>query len=290
VGDPSVPVILHASVPITSRWWLLGVLPMVAGGAWLYVRGTRSIWAQLGQRVIGRLQLAAWLAALAALAVAVAPPLDRLAGELFSVHMLQHLLLTLVAAPLLALAAPGLPLLRGLPDGLRRRATRVHARAGRLRRMTRHAAWPVGVVLVHLLVVWTWHLPAAYEAALRRPDVHALEHASLLATAALVWWTVLACARRAAFGHGTAIAVLAATGLGHGALGALLTFAPVPLYQAYVATAAARGTAPLADQQLAGTFMWLPAKAVHAAAIAVLAVLWIAAVERRSRRGAEIVP
>jgi putative membrane protein len=278
--------------PASASW---GGDPLAVAGlllvGWCYARGTVRIWQQVGRgRVVGRGQAAAFAAGLAVALVALASPLDALAGVSFSAHMLQHTLLGVVAAPLLVLGAPSLPLLQGVPHRWRRQAARVHARAAGLRRGTGSAAFALAAVACYAAVLWLWHLPVAYEAALASDLLHAVEHVTVLGAGMLLWWVVVASGRRSTFGYGLGIAVVFAAALLHGGLGALLTFAPAALYPAYVAHAAALGLDAHADQLLAGVFMWGPAKLVHALAAVALVIGWLRSVEHRTRRREEATP
>lgn len=262
---------------------------VLASGA--YARGTIRLWGQVGQgRVVRRGDTIAWTLATAALLAAFAGPVEALSGRLLSVHMVQHLLLTVVAAPLLALSAPTLPILQGLPHRLRRPAARAHARVRALRAWTSHGAWPFAVVAVYAATNWLWHLPGPYQAALTNVAVHAAEHATMLGSAVLLWWTVLQSGRRSMFGYGTGIAVVFLTALQHAALGGVLTLAPAVLYPAYAASATGAGLPPLSDQQLAGTLMWAPSKIVHGLVVVVLVIAWLRDVEARSAKHDAGVP
>lgn len=261
------------------------VLVVLGLATWCYARGAASIWRQVGRgRVVRPVRTVAWAAAVTTLAVALLSPVEALAHTLLAGHMVQHVLLTLVAAPLLALSGPTLPLLRGLPHRLRRRAARLHARGAGLRRAVGTGPWVLGVAGVYAATLITWHVPAAYEGALAHDLLHASEHAMLLGASALLWWTVFESGRRSAFGYGTGIALVFAAGLAHVGLGAVLSLAPTALYPAYAGGAAAWGMTAVGDQQLGGVLMWAPSKLLHGAVVAVLAVAWLRDVEARARR------
>lgn len=270
MGDRPLPV---AADPLP----LLGVV--LASGA--YARGTVRLWEQVGRGgVVRRSHVVAWTLAVMALVAAFAGPVEAMAGSRLTAHMVQHLLLTLVAAPLLALSAPTLPLLQGLPHRVRRPAARAHARIRRLRAWTYRGAWPFAVVAAYAVTGWLWHLPGPYQAALRNGAVHAAEHTTMLATAVLLWWTVLESGRRSTFGYGTGIAVVFLTALQHAALGGVLTLSPAVLYPIYATADTATG---LNDQQMAGTLMWAPSKILHGAVVVLLVVAWLRDVDARSR-------
>jgi putative membrane protein len=193
-----------------------------------------------------------------AIAVALGPPLHGAAEELFAAHMVQHLVLVAVAAPLLAAGLPGAVLLVRLPPTARRSIGRWLRRAQRLVPLARpHIAGLVGVWLLHVVILWSWHAPALYEAALRRPALHALEHASLLLSATAFWAMVLRPRDHRAAGAAGALLYLFAGAGQSTALGALLTLAAEPSYPRHAPTAARWGLTPLEDQHLAGLIMWV---------------------------------
>lgn len=251
--------------------------PLVLGAVlvtgWLYARGVRAAWRAAGPgRGIGRAHAAAFAGALGALALALLTPLDPLGGTLFSAHMVQHLLLVLVAAPLLALAAPDRAFAWALPRDARRRvARRVNGTAGRS--LGGALGNPLAAFLLHALVLWLWHVPAPYTAAVESDAVHAAEHASFLATGVLFWWVVLRRRRR----EGAALAVLLvfASAMQSGLLGAVLTFATGVWYPVHAEGAALWGMTALEDQQLAGLIMWVPAGLVYVVLGGLLALAWV---------------
>jgi putative membrane protein len=240
---------------------LMGVL---AAGA-LYARGVLTLWQRAGrEHVVRRWQAACFGGGLLAIVVALESPLDTLSQDLFAVHMVQHLLLILVAGPLLVLGAPLPPLLWALPEASRRTL-------GSWWRTIALLARPAVAFGAHSLALWLWHLPALYDAALRSRGIHVLEHLSFLATAALFWWAVLHTAHRS---QGLGILYFFAMALQSTVLGALLTFSQMPWYTAHLASAPAWGLTPLEDQQFAGLIMWVPGGGVYLAAALGLFATW----------------
>jgi putative membrane protein len=269
-----------------SSWNLApGVLAglTLAGGA--YAVGLARLWREAGHgRVVPRWRAAAYAGGVLALALALVSPLDALGETLFWGHMVQHLVLMLVAAPLLVLGAPGAVLLRlPGPAGRRRLGAWWHRRSG-LRALAALLTTPLLAWGLHIATVWAWHLPAAYQAALSDERLHALEHLSFLTTALLFWWVVLQPTGRRRLNHGMAVLYVVTAGMLGGMLGALLTFAGRPFYPAQSAAAGAWGLTALEDQQLAGLIMWLPGGLVYLIAAAVLFVRWLRVEEIRSRR------
>lgn len=163
----------------------------------------------------------------------------------------------------------------GYGDGQPAEARRIVARASRrLRGPLGHLQHPIVVVLVGVVVLWTWHMPSMYEAAPRRDVVHAVEHASFLRAAALFWSVVLASGRRHRAPRPVAVLVVFVTGVQSTALGAVLVFASAVLYPTQTAGAPAWGLSPLDDQRLAGALMWVPPAIVYIVVMAVLLGRW----------------
>jgi putative membrane protein len=129
------------------------------------------------------------------------------------------------------------------------------------------------------IVVWVWHVPALYERAVIDEAVHALQHAMFCVTSALFWWG-LVYGRYGRAGYGASVFFVFTTVVHTGLLGAVFTLAPVPLYPLY----AARAPDPVADQQLAGLVMWVPAGLVLTLVGVALFAAWIGEADRRVRR------
>ena len=213
---------------------------------------------------------------LLAIAVAVLSPLDALSSALASAHMVQHLLLTLVAAPLLALSAPAGALLRGAPAALRGAISPVRRRARVVDVLAHALRRPAVVWLLHVVALWLWHAAALYGAALERPFVHALEHTAFLATAVLFWRVVVG-TRAVRVSPGVGILLVFTMTLQTALLALLLTFAQQPWYAGYTTTTRPWGIEQLADQNLAGAIMWVPAGFVYLGTALVLLVGWVRA-------------
>jgi putative membrane protein len=223
--------------------------------------------------------------AMVVLAVALVSPLDSLAGVLASAHMVQHLLLGLVAAPLLVVGRAGVFMAAGLPAPMRRAVG-----AGR-RRLRRAGRWrsalqqPAAVWMLGAAGLWVWHAAVLYEAALGHALLHAAQHATFLFTGLLLWSVVLHATRHAGEpSHGHAAVLVFTTALYNVVLAALLTFATAPWYHRYVETAPDWGFDPLVDQQLAGAIMWVPAGLVYVGTGVALVAAWV----RRTNAGGTV--
>jgi putative membrane protein len=235
-------------------------------GAWRLRRGPRP--------GIGAARLLAAAVGFTAAGLALSEPVHVAAHLLFSAHMVQHLLLVSIAAPALLLADPCAAMLWGLPHPARRATGRLLAPGHPVRRaltsLTRMTvAWPA-----YVLVLWLWHLPAPYEAALRNGPLHDVEHVLFFGTAVLFWWPALGAAPRLGPPpHPAArVAYLVLGAVQSAALGLLLSTRSEALYPSYAATAPGWGLTGSEDQALGGVLMWSVGAAIDMAAV--LYVLW----------------
>jgi putative membrane protein len=214
---------------------------------------------------------------------ALLPVTDPVVDRSFPLHMVQHMVLLFVAAPLLALGAPGLPFLLLVPRAWRPRFGAVRG-AGPVRRLRAAAALPAVGVLVYSAIVLFWHLPAVYEAALRSAAVHIAEHACFLLAGWLLWAPLAAPVRRLDGGRGVFYVFL--SGFPMSLVGAVLTLAPRPIYPQQTGN----GAGALAEQQLAGVLMWIPPTIASLALCAVLILVWFRGMERVSPGTAPLPP
>jgi cytochrome c oxidase assembly factor CtaG len=251
-------------------------VPLIVYGVGLF-RVWRSAGYGHGIRPIEVLAFAlGWIA----MAAALLPPVDELSETWLAWHMVQHELLMVVAAPLVAVSAPLIALLWAVPSRIRRRALDA------VRRRPVTVLWatvtaPVSVFLLHAVALWVWHLPALYDYALEHEGVHVVQHICFFGTAALFWWGI-AHGRYGRIGYGAAVVYVFATAVHSGVLGALLTVSPRVWYAPYL-TSHPSGVTPLEDQQLAGLLMWVPAGLILAAGGLALFAAWLRESDRRTR-------
>lgn len=270
----------HNGSPISpGRWWaawnfdpvLLLNLGLVA---LLYGRGLCRLWrAGVGRAVsVGR--AAVFVGGVTILVVALLSPVDPLSDELSWVHMVQHMLLMNVAAPLLVAGAPALVIVSGVPAPYRSGVARL------VQRLDRPWLWnPVFIFVLFALTLWLWHLPVLYLAALRDPVVHDLEHLTFFVAAVLLWRLVLDPISRRRLHPAAAVAFLFATSLQAMSLGVFMALSTDPWYGDYAGRTAAWGLSALEDQQLAGAIMWMPGGLVYAVTAAGRLALWIGSLE-----------
>ena len=224
----------------------------------VYAVGVVRLWRSAGYgRGVRPFEALAFGSGWLALAIALSPPLDEWSERWLAAHMVQHELLMVVAAPLIAVGAPLVAMLWALPcacSGTRSSDGPADADARCLAddRPRRPSAF-----LLYGLALWIWHMPALYDAALEHEAVHVVQHLCFFGTAALFWWGIVH-GRQGRLGYGAAVVYLFVTAVHGGVLGALLTVSPRVWYAPYLAHHPA-GLTPLEDQQLAGLLMWIPA-------------------------------
>jgi putative membrane protein len=267
-------VCIEASEAVT--WWTFDPLALgtISLSSAIYTRGLHSLWRTAGMGAgIRRREAAAFFLGQASLLLALVSPIDRLSDLLFSAHMTQHEILLVVAPPLVVLGKPVVALAWAF--GPRRRARVMRT----LTSKTVSALWqavsaPLVALLLHGLVLWLWHVPALFEAALRSEVVHALQHATFFATAMVFWWGIVR-GRYGRGGYGLAAAFVFATAMHTSVLGALLTVASRLWYPLYEARALPWGVDAREDQQLAGLIMWVPAGVLLALLALGLFAAWL---------------
>jgi putative membrane protein len=269
-----------------AGWWRSASQPVVLIGlfaaAALYGQGVRRLWRGASPgRGIARWRVIMYATGIATLALALLSPLDAMADDLFSAHMVQHLLLISIAAPLLVLGSPIVALLWALPRPWRQLIRQWWGSRPMTRLAVGVLSAPAAVWILHALALAFWHVPGPYDWAIAHEGVHALEHLSFLATACLFWWIVLPGPGGRRLGYGLGVLYVTAMAVVMGIYGAVLTFAPTPWYQAYADRTAAWGLTPLADQQLAGVIMWIPTSIVYLGAALWCFAEWLKVEERR---------
>ncbi len=224
-------------------------------------------------------RLCCFAGSLLVLTIALVSPVDALADQLFFMHMAQHMLL-LDLVPILAILGLTKVLLRPITRAVRD----LERRAGVL-------AHPAFAVVLYVGAIWAWHIPAAYDLALRHPVVHALEHLSFLAAGSLYWWHLLSPIRaRKRLGGMGPIAYMASTKLFVGALGMGLAFAPTVLYPYYLHRARVWGISAHDDQSIAGLIMAVEQSVVMGIALVVLFVRALNESEREQLRSERFQP
>lgn len=259
------------------QWhWRPGVsLVLLLLGA-TYVVG----WSRLRRRghhtLASAWRLLLYLGGLVSIAVALMSPIEYLAHRLFTGHMIQHQVLLMVAPPCLLLADPFPSVVWALRPKLRRVVRRFLVQGSPARSGLRFLTSLPVAGLLYTANLWAWHWPPAYEAALRSPLVHDLEHLAFFGTAVLFWWPIVnpAPRRRGARGglyYGVRVAYLVLATAQNTLLGALLGLTERVLYPSYARDGALLGLSPIDDQGLGGGIMW---SGGHMYLVAILVLLW----------------
>ena len=269
MGDRAVPS--HPQLDWLSDPAVLAPIALLLG---VYAWRFRSARREAGGRGAGPLQALAFGAGLLALLAALASPIDGLGEDyLFSAHMVQHLLLGDIAPLLLLLA-----LSRVIMRPATRRLQAVERRLGPL-------ASPITGLVLWLALVYVWHVPALYEAAVERPLVHLIEHASFFAAGVAVWWPLIQPVpmRRRLTGLWT-FGYIGAAKVGLAALGLYLTWSSTVAYEYYEGLPRIWGLSPMEDQNAGGAIMMVEQSIVLVLVFVVLFVRMLGESETDERR------
>jgi putative membrane protein len=249
------------------------VLIGVAALAILYALAWRRARATGAPHRPGFGRLALFAGGLLAILAALVSPIDDLGDQLLVMHMLQHVLL-LDIVPILLILGLNKVLLRPVT----RRLNSIEKRAGYL-------AHPAFAVFVYVGVMWSWHIPTMYDAALKNSTVHAFEHICFAGAGTLYWWHVLSPIRnRMRLGGLGPIAYMVSTKLLVGMLGIVLAFAPSSFYPFYEHHPHYWGLSPSEDQSMAGLLMALEQSIVMGIALVWLFVQMLNESEREAQR------
>ncbi|MCM3869614.1 MAG: cytochrome c oxidase assembly protein [Pyrinomonadaceae bacterium] len=232
------------------------LIPILLTGL-LYTRGWRRLQKRAPHR-FGVSQLMSFNAGLLTILVALVSPVHAFAGWLLTIHMIQHLLLMMVAPPLILYGAPYLPLLFGLPRNCLKDGVAPFLASVTLRK--------VGSLVTHPIFCWSafvftsiaWHTPQMYELALRSPIWHQLEHFCFVTSALLFWWPIVQPWPGAARGpRWIIIPYLFLADFQNTALSAFLMFYERVIYPTYNTIPRITDMTPLEDQAAAGAIMWV---------------------------------
>jgi putative membrane protein len=278
VQQPSLAIVLSTWSQDPLLWIGLGVA--VVG----YLAAVRVVNRHHPANRVPGWRIAAWLGGIAVLAVALVSALHAYAGSLFSVHMVQHLLLAMVAPPLLAFGAPVTLALRVASPAVRRAALLplLHSR------LVRAVSWPPFGWATFAVVMWATHFSPIFNAALTNQALHSVEHLLYLAAGVLFWWPVIGADpirwRLSPIGR---MVYLAGQMPFNTAVGLAIYFAPAVLYPHYALLGRTWGPDPFTDQQIAGIVMWGIGDVILLGALVLAIAAWLRADEMHSRRTRE---
>jgi cytochrome c oxidase assembly factor CtaG len=267
----AAPALAHGSREGAIGWSLDPVLLVPLGIALLvFIVGWRRLAARASSLPAGTVRfLSGWVV----LTLALTSPLHQAGERSFTMHMIEHELIMLVATLLLASSGTGGVLAWGLPRPLRRSLS--GSWSSPLQSLWRRLTDPVTATAVQAVVMWAWHAPILFDRALDSSGWHIAQHACFFLSSLLFWWAMLH-PRRGASGYGVSAMCLFATSLIGGALGALMSFSLSPWYAGYAAMGMTGiGLDPIDDQRLAGLIMWIPGGLVHGVAALVMFYKWL---------------
>jgi putative membrane protein len=239
---------------------------------YVYIRRWRHVRATGNTRGATVDRLLAWIGGVLCIAIALISPIDTLADQVFAMHMVQHVLL-LDLAPIL--------LILGLTKVMLRPVAR---KVLDLERALGPIAHPVFAVAAYVGLMWFWHIPALYDAALQHSAIHVLEHTCFLTVGLLYWWHLLSPVRGRHLTGLAPVGYMASTKVLVGLLGIFLTFAPTALYSFYKDQPQVWGLHPSDDQALAGAIMAIEQSIVMGIALAYLFVRALAESDREDER------
>jgi len=244
---------------VLASWSLdLKTVGLLLAVAALYLRGWLHLRAELPRKyTTGR--LAAFAGGLVVILLALVSPVDAFGDMLLSAHMIQHLLLIMVAPPLLLLGQPVLPLLRGLPRWIFKDALGPFLRWRELKEVGGATVHPIVSWFTFAIVIIVWHLPRFYELALHSQAWHQGEHACFFWSAMAFWWPVIGVwPTHPIWPRWAMIPYLLLADLVNTGLSAVLSFSDHVLYASYQLAPRLWGISALGDQSAAGAIMWVP--------------------------------
>ncbi|WP_263418637.1 cytochrome c oxidase assembly protein [Terriglobus albidus] len=250
------------------------ILPLLLMGSW-YLRGAL----RRRNHSILRWRHLAFASGWLSLVFALVSPLHQLGDALFSAHMLQHEILILIAAPLIAASHCSVTFLYALPRMHRKRVGALISGIERNPLVCLLTA-PLSAWLIHAAALWGWHIPALYQATVRSDVIHAVQHLTFFLTG-LIFWSALYGAGRSSMSYGMATLYTFGTAVHCSALGALLTFSTVLWYPIYTERTQIWHLTALEDQQLGGLLMWVPSGLVFIAIGVLLFAKWLHTSDRR---------
>lgn len=230
-------------------------------------------WSRLSKRASRPVRPALFLSGWTVLTLALTSPLHEAGERSFTMHMIEHELIMLVATLLLAASGSGGVLAWGLPRPMRQSLS--GGWKSPLQRAWRILTEPITATAVQAAVLWTWHAPILFDRALESFGWHVAQHACFFLSSLFFWWAMLH-PRSHSTGYGVSAGCLFATSLIGGALGALMSLSSSPWYADYAAMGMTGvGLDPVDDQRLAGLIMWIPGGLVHGAAALALFYRWL---------------
>ncbi|HQU43057.1 MAG TPA: cytochrome c oxidase assembly protein [Pirellulales bacterium] len=257
--------------------------------AFVYQHGWRVLRRRDAPRWHGG-QVAAFVGGVTAIYLALASPIEPLASLLLQVHMVQHLLLMMVAPPLVWLGAPLFPLVRGLPRLVRVVWIAPLLSSRGVRRLAERLTHPFAALSIYVAATWLWHIPPAYELALRSSGWHYTEHACFLIAGLVFWYPVVRpYPSRPRWSGWLLLPYLILADVQNTVLSALLTFSGKVIYPYYEQVPRIGNISPLDDQSAAGVIMWVPGSVAFLVPLFAIGLRLLYGTQSESQRVAELL-
>lgn len=221
-----------------------------------------------------------WLALL----VGATSPIDGLAGDLFLMHMVQHMLLMMIGPPLILLGAPVVPVLRGLPNVVRKNLAIPLLQMVRVRKGLSLLASPLVAWLSFVFTLWIWHIPAVYNNAAQDEGLHIIQHVMFISAAGFFWWAVITpVPLQSRLAYGLRLLYLFLATVQSTVLAAIITLSPSVLYTYYENMPRVWGISMADDQTIGGLIMWIPGAMMYFIALAFIFIVMLKKEDARMR-------
>ncbi len=261
---------------LISRWELgdpFSILVLVVAG--IYMFGLIRLAGRANQSPLESKRVYAGVGGFAALYIALAGPFDAFAGEAFWLHMIQHLVISMIGAPLLLLSSPMPAYLWAMPETMRLGAGELLREDGVFRRYFKWFIDPRLTVPLFIGTLFFWHAPGPFSAALNNGSVHYLQHLTFFITAALFWWPIIGPAPvRSKLSYPQRLVYLLTVVTPTAVLASIITMSRSVIYDDYLGSPAHWGMTPLEDQTMAGLILWIPGNALYLAALTAIFFTW----------------
>lgn len=261
---------------LVGRWDIgdpLAMLVLFMGA--VYMVGLMRLGARSHASPLDSKRVYAGVAGFAALYIALAGPFDAFATEAFWLHMVQHLVIGLIAVPLLLLASPMPAYLWAMPETVRMGAGELLRSEGLIRRSIQWLTDPKVTVPLYVGTLYFWHAPPFFSAALENQYVHYFQHLSFFVTAALFWWPIIGPAPvRSKLSYPQRLLYLLLVVTPSAALASIITMSRSVIYENYLSSPMHWNMTALEDQTMGGLILWIPGNALYLAALTAIFFTW----------------
>ncbi len=273
VNDPDTA---RSFADLIARWELadpFSILVLIMAGVYLF--GLIRLAGRSNTSPLDSKRLYAGVAGFAVLYVALAGPFDAFAAEAFWLHMIQHLIISMIGAPLLLLASPMPAYLWAMPETVRLGAGELLRNDAPVKRSLRWLIDPRITAPLFIATLYFWHAPALFSAALTNDAVHYLQHLSFFATAVLFWWPIIGPAPvRSKLSYPQRLMYLLFVVTPTAVLASIITLSRSVIYDDYIGTPNHWNMTALEDQTMAGLILWLPGNALYLAGLTAIFFTW----------------